>query len=123
MNEKIEILIVEDNLVHAEQLEHILEQHGHKVSVEHTALLALDAIRQPRVNAGEVVQNLIHRRPLTGEQSFANHSGQSVAGSVNVLVNSRPRVRANECQTVAIPNLDPCIFGLRMDVEYPAAGS
>lgn len=48
MNEEIEILIVEESLAQAEQLEHILEQHGHKVSVEPTTELALAAIRQSK---------------------------------------------------------------------------
>jgi signal transduction histidine kinase len=46
MSEEIEILIVEESLSQAEQLKHILEQHGHKVSVEHSAQLALAAIRR-----------------------------------------------------------------------------
>ena len=46
MSEEIEILIVEESLSQAEQLKHILEQHGHKVSVEHNAQLALAAMRQ-----------------------------------------------------------------------------
>lgn len=46
MNVKIEILIVGESLSQAEQLKHILEQHGHKVSVEHNAHLALAAIRR-----------------------------------------------------------------------------
>src|SRR5205807_2907234 len=58
---------------------------------------------------------------LACEQSFANKSGKRVAGSVNVVVDRGPRVRTNECHAVSIPNLDPCIFGLRMDVEYPPA--
>ncbi|MEJ7665291.1 MAG: response regulator [Hymenobacter sp.] len=43
---KIQIMIVEESLSQAEQLKHILEQHDHKVSVEHNAQLALAAIRQ-----------------------------------------------------------------------------
>lgn len=46
MSEEIEILIVEESLSQAEQLKHILEQHGHRVSVEHSAQLALAAIRR-----------------------------------------------------------------------------
>jgi signal transduction histidine kinase len=46
MSEEIEILIVEESLSQAEQLKHILEQHDHKVSVEHSAQLALAAIRR-----------------------------------------------------------------------------
>ena len=46
MSEEIEILIVGESLSQAEQLKHILEQHDHKVSVEHNAQLALAAMRQ-----------------------------------------------------------------------------
>jgi signal transduction histidine kinase len=46
MSEEIEILIVEESLSQAEQLKDILEQHGHNVSVEHDAELALAAIRR-----------------------------------------------------------------------------
>ena len=46
MSEEIGILVVEESLSQAEQLKHILEQHGHKVSVEHSAQLALAAIRR-----------------------------------------------------------------------------
>ncbi|HXI90336.1 MAG TPA: response regulator [Blastocatellia bacterium] len=46
MSEEIEILIVEESLSQAEQLKHILEQHSHKVSVEHNAQHALAAMRQ-----------------------------------------------------------------------------
>jgi len=46
MSVEIEILVVEESLSQAEQLKHILEQHGHKVSVEHNAHLALAAIRR-----------------------------------------------------------------------------
>jgi signal transduction histidine kinase len=46
MSEGIEILIVEQSLLQAEQLKHILEQHNHKVSIELNAQLALAAIRQ-----------------------------------------------------------------------------
>lgn len=45
MSQEIEILIVEESLSQAEQLKHILDQHGHKVLVEHNAELALAAIR------------------------------------------------------------------------------
>lgn len=45
MSEEIEIIIVEESVSQAEQLKHILAQHGHKVSVEHSAQLALAAIR------------------------------------------------------------------------------
>ena len=48
MSEEIEILIVEESLTQAEQLKHILEQHGHKVSVEHNAQLALVGMRQSK---------------------------------------------------------------------------
>jgi len=50
MSEEIEILIVEESLSQAEQLKHILEQHGHRVSVEHSAQLALAAIRRCKPN-------------------------------------------------------------------------
>src|SRR6185369_8442960 len=46
MSEEIEILIVEESLAQAEQLKHILEQHGHRVSVEHDIRVALSAIRR-----------------------------------------------------------------------------
>jgi signal transduction histidine kinase len=46
MSEEIEILVVEENPSQAEQLKHILEQHGHKISVEHSAALALASIRK-----------------------------------------------------------------------------
>jgi PAS domain S-box-containing protein len=46
MSQEIEILIVEESLSQAEQLKHILEQHGHKASVTHHARLALAAMRQ-----------------------------------------------------------------------------
>ncbi len=46
MSEEIEILIVEESVSQAEQLKHILEQHDHKVSIEHTARPALARIRQ-----------------------------------------------------------------------------
>jgi PAS domain S-box-containing protein len=46
MSQEIEILIVEESLPQAEQLKHILEQHAHKVSVEHDARLALAAMRE-----------------------------------------------------------------------------
>ena len=46
MGQEIEILIVEEDLTQAEHLKHILEQHDHKVSVEHNAQLALAAIRR-----------------------------------------------------------------------------
>ncbi len=45
MSQEIEIFIVEESLSQAEQLKHILEQHGHKVSVEHKAQPALTAMR------------------------------------------------------------------------------
>jgi signal transduction histidine kinase len=48
MSAEIEILIVEKNLSQAEQLKHILEQHDHKVSVEHNAQRALTAMRQSK---------------------------------------------------------------------------
>lgn len=48
MSEEIQILIVEESLEQAERLKHILEQHGHKVSVEPTTELALAAIRQSK---------------------------------------------------------------------------
>jgi signal transduction histidine kinase len=48
MSEEIEILIVEESLTQAEQLKHILEQHGHKISVEHSAALALASIRESK---------------------------------------------------------------------------
>ena len=46
MSEEIEILIVEESLSQAEQLQHILEQHNHKVSVVHHAHPALAAMRE-----------------------------------------------------------------------------
>jgi signal transduction histidine kinase len=46
MSENIEIFVVEESHSQAEQLKHILEQHGHTVSVEHNAILALAAIHQ-----------------------------------------------------------------------------
>ena len=46
MGEEIEILIVEENVSQAMQLKHILEQHSHKVSVEHNAQLALATMRR-----------------------------------------------------------------------------
>lgn len=46
MSEEIEILIVEESLAQSEQLKHILEQHGHRVSVEHDIQRALSAIRR-----------------------------------------------------------------------------
>ncbi len=46
MGQEIDILVVEENLTQAEQLKHVLEQHDHKVSVEHNAQLALAAIRR-----------------------------------------------------------------------------
>ncbi|MDQ3687957.1 MAG: response regulator, partial [Acidobacteriota bacterium] len=57
MSEEIEIFIVEENLSQAEQLKHILEQHGHKASVEHNAQLALAAIRQgkPQIVISDVL--------------------------------------------------------------------
>lgn len=48
MSEEIQILIVEESLEQAERLKHIIEQHGHKVSVEPTTELALAAIRQSK---------------------------------------------------------------------------
>jgi PAS domain S-box-containing protein len=48
MSQEIDILIVEENLSQAEQLQHILEQHHHKVSVEHDAKLALAAVHQSK---------------------------------------------------------------------------
>ena len=45
MSEVIEILVVKESPWQAEQLKHILEQHNHKVSVEHNARLALVSIR------------------------------------------------------------------------------
>ena len=57
MSEGIEILIVEENLSQAEQLKHILEQHDHKVSVEHNAELALAAVRRrkPQIVISDVL--------------------------------------------------------------------
>ena len=46
MSEEIEILVVEENPSEAEQLKHILEQHGHIISVAHSAALALASIRK-----------------------------------------------------------------------------
>jgi len=57
MSQEIEILIVEESLSQAEQLKHILEQHDHKVSVEHNAQLALAAMRQgkPQIVISDVL--------------------------------------------------------------------
>jgi signal transduction histidine kinase len=57
MSEEIEILIVEESLSQAEQLKHILEQHAHKVCVEHSAELALAAmrLRKPQIVISDVL--------------------------------------------------------------------
>jgi len=48
MSKDVEILIVEENLTESEHLKHILEQHGHQVSIEHSGQGALDHMRQVR---------------------------------------------------------------------------
>ncbi len=51
MSNGLEILIVEENIAESEHLKHILEQHSHKVSVEHNGRLALAHVRehQPQI--------------------------------------------------------------------------
>ena len=46
MSKDVEILIVEENLTESEHLKHILEQHGHQVSIEHSGQGALDHMRR-----------------------------------------------------------------------------
>lgn len=46
MSKDVEILIVEENLTESEHLKHILEQHGHRVSIEHNGQRALDHMRE-----------------------------------------------------------------------------
>jgi signal transduction histidine kinase len=46
MSQEVEILIVEESLSQSEHLKHILEQHYHKVSVEHNAEFGLAAMRR-----------------------------------------------------------------------------
>ena len=57
MSEEIAILIVEESLPQAEQLKHLLEQHGHRVTVEHDAKLGLASIhkQKPQIVISEVL--------------------------------------------------------------------
>jgi signal transduction histidine kinase len=63
MSEEIEILIVEESLSQAEKLKHILEQHNHKVSIEHTAQLGLAAIRRRKP---QIVISAVRLREMDG---------------------------------------------------------
>ncbi|HEV7376631.1 MAG TPA: response regulator [Pyrinomonadaceae bacterium] len=63
MSQEIEILIVEESLSQAEQLKHILEQHDHKVSVEHNAHLALARMRRRKP---QIVISAVHLPEMDG---------------------------------------------------------
>ena len=63
MNQEIAILVVEENLLQAEQLRHILERHNYKVSVEPNAMAALDEIGRTKP---QIIISAIHLPEIDG---------------------------------------------------------
>ena len=76
MSEIIEIFIVEESPLQAEQLKHILEQHGHTVSVEHNAILALAAIRQHKP---QIIISAVNVSGMDGYASAAKSRGMTIS--------------------------------------------
>src|SRR6185503_10802388 len=78
MSQTPEILIAEESPTEAEELKRVLEQHNHKVSVEHNGELALASIRQqkpkivicdtqlPKVNGFELCSQIKSDEDLQG---------------------------------------------------------
>jgi signal transduction histidine kinase len=99
MSEEIEILVVEESVSQAEQLKHILEQHGHKVSVEHNSRLALAAIHlsKPQIVITDVLLPEMDGYALCRQIKTDEHLKEIPVILLTSLSDTKDVIRGLEC--------------------------